>query len=1426
MFSLSAAARGAVCFLALLVVGCAEERDPINRVQAGAMAKSFFVGVLHDAADDPEFFMRTTVVDVAYGAGSDGLITSTDAQPTTRIRWEITENVLIARLTYERIDNSGEPGAKPTTEGQIVAGFPIDKHFDIRRDYNPSTGEELNVIVENSTDRPWYDREYFRVDWSRNLVTDAYDLDTLSQIGMWYAVTWSPLAYHVSDPHHPDAPRFEVSEGYFDLTTKALASPEIIEDEWWGDFPACWLYGYWPASNCNATEVTLRHSFLRVTDRDYEPVEWDGTKMDLFGLFTNDRFGYDPKYGVVDDHWHRFGSRWNLFEASHVDQPCATSETTPVGADVHRDDDGDGTEDECAAVGRGSRCDALVGRCTIPLRDRTLRTIAWHVNPGFPSELFEVSAQVVKAWSDAVRVGVVAGRLAECRRTGEANCEGQHGWPVPWTDDWAPPVGAGPGEAAEIFVLCHNPVEVGDAPSCRAEGTAPRLGDLRFNFLNILQEPEFMSPWGIMVDAEDPLSGEKIAGSVNVWGAVTDRHAADLADLVMLINGHVDATTYIEGQNVTDWVEAHQPGASTKGAAMSAAELARRYDAFDPQVLAPYLDGLAHDPKVPPPLRHKMRAKALVDQGRLGPGNAALSQRLRALQGTAIEAAMIDPHLAQLAGADPSLPPSPDVIERASPFGRNNPAVRRALSRQRQLATAKRHACRLEAAEPDNLLGLARRASVLFGAPNAADPASVQEYREKLFQWARAEYTKGVLAHEMGHAMGLRHNFAASFDALNYDPQYWQLRTGDGTVNVACEEGTTDGSACIGPRWRDPISPLEIDNDIQRFSTTSVMDYPGEPAQDQRLLGKYDRAAMRLVYGGVVDVWAEPEVTVLGTGAGRDRAYLLTAFTSNPGLTGVYYFPPVDPNAAWIFMHYSDYQKRFALIRDCQPSDAPDAVLGTRCREQALDVVDYRDMKPFVVYPEYEAFSWAAQPRAIDPAGRVRRGYLFSSDEYADAGNVPTFTGDSGADAYEIVRFLESQYEHRYLLDAFRRNRLTFNSWDVSWRMQYAYFDKIQQIAKTFAFGALLDGDPTMPSDDLLHDGYYGPLNLASTVALDLFARIMTRPEPGYYCPAEFCFGVQPHGVDSEIYTADWAPLPDLYLYDFRVALGDGRYLHNDYDYSQGYWWGEYQTQVGAFYDKMWATYYLAEAFDYFISNAKEDFTDSRYKNVNFATVYPEQVRRLYNNLLTGDYDVYAPWVTPSPNPSDTPLEAIQYPTWSDRNGLGPFPPGGLVLDPNHAWNQQVWAMVFGAMFFPTNWSQAWVHDARIALFPSEQPNWAPDEIVEFYHPASGLTYRARSSGKEELFGLMRERSAGARMLEWANRLVTVAYLVELDPNGDPLHDPFGKPILLLDGNGKPQPNPASPGAILTLQRYVDNIDQFRQLVSTFALPFDELPQP
>jgi hypothetical protein len=843
--------------------------------------------------------------------------------------------------------------------------------------------------------------------------------------------------------------------------------------------------------------------------------------------------------------------------------------------------------------------------------------------------------------------------------------------------------------------------------------------------------------------------------------------------------------------------------------------------AFDPSVLAPYSTGPAKKTiSKSPVLRRQNRYQALISQNKLGPGNDALAKRLGTLKGSNLESRMITPELAQAAGFDPTKSLSTSTIQKASPFGRLNPTNRKALRRSKHQGQAMRHGCRIESDEPDNLIGLAKYAAKLFPEVDPNNKAAVNTRRDQVYLWARQQYSNGVYAHEMGHSMGLRHNFAGTFDSLNYRNEYWQLRTKNGQVANACANGTTDGSNCLGPRWRDPISQDEIDGNIGRYATTSVMDYPGDQNHDQLLQGKYDKAAMRFGYGGVVDVWNQQGITVKGTGNGQAVAYELSAFASSPGLFGVVDMPPVDPTAAWIHIHYSLYQKEFGLLGQCSADSSSSAIFGQKCNGAAMDIVDYRDMQDFASDPSYAQYNWAITPKAVDASGRVRRGYMFSSDEYADSGNVPSFTYDAGADAYEQIRFLEAAYENRYVLDSFRRNRTDFNSDAVTERIQEHYLDTVQLIAKAFAFGAVLDGDPTNPSTGFLDDGNYGALAMGGSVALDLFGRIMTRPDPGSYCDGTSadCAGIQPDGLDYDLFMVDTAPIQGN-KYDFTLPLGVGRFIHNDFDYGQGYWWADYQTQVGTYYDKIWSTYFLAEAFDDFISNSKEDFTDGRYKNVSFGTVYPEQVRRMFAGTFTNDSPSYAPYYVGS---------AINYPQWHSVTPPAARPSGAKIIDPNVGFNEQIYAMVWGSIYFPSNWSNAWIDDARIVALQGESITWPANETYAFYDPKTGITYKAHTSGTETILGDVHQKGVAARMLEWANKLVFYGYVCKVNSSGGPVLNADGTPVLILDGQGHPQIDPQAGTIPSTLDSYVQNIDIMRQLTATFIRPLDDsnLPQP
>jgi hypothetical protein len=154
--------------------------------------------------------------------------------------------------------------------------------------------------------------------------------------------------------------------------------------------------------------------------------------------------------------------------------------------------------------------------------------------------------------------------------------------------------------------------------------------------------------------------------------------------------------------------------------------------------------------------------------------------------------------------------------------------------------------------------------------------------------------------------------------------------------------------------------------------------------------------------------------------------------------------------------------------------------------------------------------------------------------------------------------------------------------------------------------------------------------------------------------------------------------------------------------------------------------------------------------------------------------------------------------------------------------------MVWGAMFFPTNWSQSWINDARLTTLAADQVGWTAGETYTFYNPASGITYRAHAIGTEDVLGRVHQKGTGARMLEWANRLVLLAYVAVEDVFGNPMFNIDGTPMLETDVDGRPLLNDANPGALGALQQYADDLDMFRQLTSTFerSMSDADLPQP
>lgn len=1530
--------RVSTCLTACLVLAaCAEEREPINRVQPFALDKQYFVGEdLTDAADDPEFWTQATLIDVGYGAAQDGLFTSTYAQPMSRVRWQITEDHLIARVAYERIDGSDGKGlGGPTQDGIVAAIFRIERHFDIANQYNSTTGEQLNVVEENSYDRPWFERRYFRVDWSRNLSTDNYDFDTLSMLGIFGGITYEPVSYDVTDPDDPDAPVFALEDGYFDITYKAFARPQTVDISGLGIgidmFPACFLDpdfsgGTGPSAQCSPVELTIRHSFRRVEDTDYEPKDWDGFRFQAYGAFTVERKGYARNYGMTDDQWRRFITRYDIWERSHFyEDPenmtgaieCFTPDTTPFGADANRDEDGNGTADECEDAGRGSQCDTFNQKCTLPYAERTPKPVVWYYTRGSDLEFWDSSYEATHNWDVAMRVAVRSAQYAECVQTGGSKDSCLERFPMyfgqqemnddaidlAWEVDACRNGLAYPNDSCEdvetviaerrgydpaiieiarmpeMVVLCHSPVEANDPEACggprlpselRAEDCAeawetrddPRLeacnaalsvreGDLRYHQVNVIPDPQTPSPWGIYTDSEDPLTGQTVSASINVWSHVNDIWSQRIIDRLRLLEGELTVQDVTEGTNVRDWARA--ASAAARGGLspkMDTDEVGARLSEFTGLEEAMSLEQL-HEMAAQVPqevreealrLRHTLSHEVAFSLDAPSAMRPVYAARAAQARGTEFEAELLTPMVQQMMGID-GMPASEGVLNLASPLRGANPSLRRDLYNLKQNALAKRGACIMhEAPAPVAMTGLSDILQAKFGAFNPDDDPQTQQARaERMRRYIARRAHFAVMSHEMGHSIGLRHNFVSSSDASSYRPEYWQLRTKNGTVDRRCSR-LGDGEDCVGPRYFDQMTDNEEDNLIWMWMHSTVMEYPGESTQELLGLGAYDFAAARMFYGDTVAVFEDEDLR-----AGTPLAQgMLGKTDSFGGIIGYQWAtgPATDTNSS---IHYSELQKNFRLIDDCRtvnqnqwkPATWNEDIMGewhpvidggmvsvdgeyTRCSTRKVDYVQWDTLR----MPTNEESGGLYQGgQSVDPEDRIRVPYGFGTDGWADVGNLSVYRSDNGADPYELFDFFIAQQEINHIFDNYRRNRNGFSVRNAVNRTLGRYNEKMRDGAKglgllknvyaQLAVDLGWDFDGLWPS---LAPLLFGENILASGIAFDHITRMMARPEDGDHYLSE-ATGVLLSSRDVQGQPGETvARVPNgVTGYYNDVSVG-GRPVENDLADDQGEYDSQFTVNAGSYYEKLFSAYLLTESVDNFVSSSRTDFTDPRYRAVSMADLFPEGYRRWLANNLTGDVDIKGPRAVAGrdgmPRVDDEGFlsEPIGWTTWWGSTPRLCFPADGTTIcgrfgfeddsrlqaveyddtvpiDPQVGWEQQKFLIAWTLLYLPENEQQRWIDQLRV-WERGVDADPAFENRIEFHNP-TGKIYVAKTFGKETIFGKRVQRGPAARVLEYANALLEQAYEVtggpDIDGDGEPdwwlpVLDPTdGRPIVKWD---------------------------------------------
>ena len=1213
------------------LVGCAQQVGDIDRTQPNKLRKEIF-------NSEDEWFTMSTVVEtnstaVTSFAGLQGEM--------ARVRWEVNENVLLAYRTNEDVVgidthlNNPESEANGLFEGRPVAAFPIQSHFDVQRQYNSATGEQSNVITENGSDRPWYEREWFRVDWSRN-VAPVLDLDPAVQMQTVSSLQVDPqdagltpedITWRVEYNDDGEATYLEVVNYY-------VVEPSFVDCILTFGFP---LYG----GDCGPETVKVRTSFMKAPKgvSQHEPREYNDNDMDKFGFFRTERCVYDRNYGCRDSSTVKLANTWRIWDNA-------------------RNEDG----------------------TFKPYADRTPRPVVYYYTPDFPNDLKLPSEEIAKQWSEAF-AGVVKHYQ--------------------------------PDFDGKMFYVCENPGRADDPGYaegyCKNPGVTKQLGDLRYSFFSWVDNPQQTGPLGYGPSAADPLTGEIIVGNANLYGAAIDTYVNYTLDILRLVNGDLDLDAFKDGKNLEDYfAELREQGLFygydkyKTDRSESLANLKEKINLREGRVfeLRDSVKGL------PPEARMDM----LHETANFG---QASWEKLR---GSEIEQLMLVDEIEHAVGEGPvgvreALGENVSEEERLdlmSParigtkkyvMGDENNRLYRFLSRNITMAEF----------YDTSYLGFAMQLKDLM------ENEWTGSYDEKLAQarvWMRQQLYRAVMSHEVGHTLGLRHNFEGSFDAMNFFPEYWENRfvdrDNDGQVDM------------IDPN--EPLTEAQLKANIRGYQYSTVMDYGARLTADLFGLGSYDRAAIAYGYGNLREVFndAPKKINVDYANSEWDGVTPsndpitdwndidnVDGATGGDGVTPVNDFPYDEDNGRLDndlnFYHYAVLPYLF---------DGTDGDMGKMYKRH---FVNEDELNSEVVVP-----------------------YRFCSDEYRGA-KPSCNVYDEGPAFDEIMDNYVRLYEQYYFHNNFRRDRAGWGLWlwpTIS-RFLTRYFEPIVGIYQHWVIRLFNYDDEWYVSEWGGRLGWAGIERGIGTI-LNTFV----TPHPGSYSYDNDldmwvnvatdmpCAAGQETSEESPCFKFGPGDKPRNFGDSMGIPLGVGKYDFSRFDPDGGYYYFLRDEVLGTFFERWMAMLSLTDPTTNFIG--VDSSSDVTQFSIPVTLLYGDEMYRWFGATINSDLGEIGPLAEADEDGKmqvkmQNPLASASLRgSYANKEKINPY----SSVYGNRSFNMELFAMVYGLSWFQDRFDRSFNSQASVLVLGRGESYELPEgwQTVEWTDPQTGITYAAARS--------------------------------------------------------------------------------------------------